>query len=152
MKIEEFIADYNTSYHSEHMVTREDFERAINLKSRIESSRRKHPVDGDIVICKKSKFNVRYNSGHLESGSFDKNDFSICTESYVPFINPKTLVCSASGGYWVGVKKSQLKKFNLVGKREKLFCFWGHCGACGNGALHVPAIVNVWEYTNPKFY
>jgi hypothetical protein len=135
----------NFSYDREHGVTQSDVDKANMYVALIESSRNaKLPASGDIVQLTDRHGNY-YGNAHIER--VDSKVY-VCEQPYVPFIKPdKTgIFCNTSGGAWLNIPV-QLK---LIGKRSKRFCDWGHCGACGNGAIHFNAEVNVWEYIEPE--
>ena len=135
----------NGSYDLEHTVTQFDVDKANMYVELIESSRNNNrPTSGDIVQFT-SKHGDYYENAHIEKVD---EEVYICEQPYIPFIRPgKTgITCNTSGGAWSSIPV----ELKLTGKRQKTFCDWGHCGACGNGAIHFRAEVNVWQYVEPN--
>ena len=137
----------NALYDMEHTVTQSDADKANRYVALIESSRNDNrPMPGDVVRFT-DKHGDYYENAHIEKVDDADKEVYICERPYVPFIRPsKTgISCNTSGGAWANIPM-QLKR---IGKQQKTFCDWGHCGACGNGAIHFRAEVNVWEYIAP---
>jgi len=134
----------NGSYDMEHTVTYEDVDKANRYIELIESTRENFPKVGDIVELT-TKHGDYYRNAHIEESDVELN---ICEQPYVPFIKPDKsgISCNTSGGSWLNIPVN----LKLIGKRYKTFCDWGHCGACGNGAIDFKAEVNVWEYIEPE--
>ena len=137
----------NYSYDQEHRVTQFDVDKANGYVTLIESTRSADtPKAGDILRYT-DKHGSYYPEAHIEYTC--EGICNICERPYVPFISPNRTMgiqCSTSGGAWRDLKAGELK---YIGKQEKRFCDWGHCGSCGNGAIHFTAEVSVWEYVNP---
>ena len=134
----------NGSYDMQHTVTQSDVDKANSYVVLIESSRNSsRPVAGDIVQFT-DRHGYYYGNSHIES--VDKAVY-ICEMPSIPFIRPAPtgITCNTSGGSWLTMPV----ELKLTGKKLKTFCDWGHCGACGNGALYFSAEVNVWEYVEP---
>jgi hypothetical protein len=136
----------NVCYDREHGVTQSDVDKANSYAALIKSTRNdRQPMPGDVVQLT-TKYGDYYAGAHIEK--VDKEGY-ICERPYVPFIRPnKTgdgITCNTSGGAWTSIPL----KLKLIEKCQKTFCDWGHCGACGNGAIHFRAEVNVWEYVAP---
>lgn len=116
----------------------------------IEFSRsKKTPKVGDIVEYT-NEYGDYYMNAHIENKYEDGNIY-ICERPYVPFIrvnkNENGIICSTSGGAWCTIPVANLI---YIGEREKTFCDWGHCGACGDGAVEFKAKVSVWQYTSSE--
>lgn len=116
----------------------------------IEFSRsNKTPKVGDIVEYT-NEYGDYYMNAHIENKYEDGNIY-ICERPYVPFIrvnkNENGIICSTSGGAWCTIPVANLI---YIGEREKTFCDWGHCGACGDGAVEFKAKVSVWQYTSSE--
>jgi len=152
---------YSQTYHNNHGITEGDVEKANFLKTVIEQTRDKtKPKNGDIAIVSGPK--KTYKNGHIQREKI--NGFAaICVRPYKPFVSVNKdcngnweVHTNSSGGYWFGVPdedyNSALKMFTYVGKRQKLFKDWGHCGACGNGAFTFMAEVYVWELFLENIY
>lgn len=140
----------NASFIKSHGLTDKDVEIVNQMHDLIVSSRDKaRPVPGDIIICCSDR--ARYENGHLERDIFEKYG-SICTRPYTPFVftNGTGLYFSTSGGYWLSETKPE--KYVPQKHRIKVFCTWGHNGACGSGAVHFHALVNVWELNREDIY
>lgn len=150
----------NASYDSEHRVMQYDVDKANSYAKVIEETRNKDfPMIGDIVEYT-DKYGDYYRNAHIEQ--VHDNELHIVERPYEPFITvnveSKRYYTSTSGGAWAHIPK----KLKLIGTREKSFVDWGHCGACGNGAIRFYANVNVWECietdseyttrTHDKFY
>ncbi|MDR0231976.1 MAG: DUF4121 family protein [Dysgonamonadaceae bacterium] len=134
----------NGIYNMEHTVTGYDVNKANMYVALIESSRNNHsPMPGDIVQFT-NKYGDYYGNAHIE---IVDEKVSICEQPYVPFIRPEKtgIRCNTSGGAWTSIPAG----LKLIGKQQKRFKDWGHSGACGNGAIHFRAEVNVWEYVEP---
>lgn len=74
---------------------------------------------------------------------------SICICPYVPFVwrTADGIGCAVSGGPFTAVTSRALQPRGSV---QGDFCDWGHCGACGNGAVRFCAEVPLWEYREPE--
>jgi len=145
----EEVKSWNLGYNSQHFFSQGDYELCLKIKKVIEEGRNpKRPMPGDIVVYT-CAFGHHYKNAHIEGLNHfkDCNDtFSICEQPYVPFayISKETgeISMNTSGGAWTSAHKKDLK---LIGTREKAFKDWGHCGACGGGAVTTIATVNVWR-------
>lgn len=141
------LKEINLSYNGEHRITESDVEKANKWVEIIENTRDNNsPQVGDIVEYTDRHGNY-YRNAHIEKVTED--GIEICEHPYVPFIGligkEKRLYTSTSGGAWDNISNN----LKLIGTREKTFTDWGHCGACGNGAIEFKAVVNVWEYIDP---
>lgn len=138
----------NPSYDLQHTITQFDVDKANKYIALIESTRSiTLPQAGDML-----KYTDRYGSyyphAHIEYNR--QGECNVCEQPYVPFIGAdgkNGIWCSTSGGAWHNLDVQELK---YVGKEQKYFCDWGHCGACANGAVHFAAEVSVWEYIHPQ--
>ncbi len=132
----------NESYNHQHGLSDSDVTMANIYSVAIEKSRsRLHkPKAGDIVM-------VNGKIAHIES--VDNDDVSVCEFAMTPFITCKFndsnahISCNTSGGPWRGVKIENLE--DTGEQKEKSFCFFGSCGMCANGAVHITALVNVFN-------
>lgn len=121
----------------------------------IEASRkRKTPIMGDIIQCSAPDDGmIRYPDGHLDQ-PIEKEVASICVKPYSsPFVfhNKKVITSfSCSGGYWI--REQELEMYEYIGKRGKIICQWGSCGAAWSGAIYFQAIVNVWRLLKEGIY
>ena len=134
----------NASFDMEHTVIQQDVEKANRYVELIESSRKEFPNAGDIVELT-TKHGDYYRNAHIEE--VDEEGLNVCEQPYVPFIHPDKsgISCNTSGGSWLSIPVN----LKWIGKRQKTFGDWGHCGACGNGAIQFMAEVNVWKYIEP---
>lgn len=149
----EYLESLNGEFLSEHYeITENDIIMCQKYVDFIEKTREENtPKVGDILMYTNEHGDF-YKSAHIDKIDAD-GSAEICEQPYVPFIGydkeGKNIICSTSGGSW---KRLNIKDFKYVGKRLKKFCDWGHCGACGHGAIDFTATVNVWEYNeNNKF-
>ena len=148
----------NQLYVHEHGgITESDVDYANIYTTLIKRTRRTwEPVAGDNIIIDGKMYHIDKVEGYTQLDTVKPPrrviDLSLCEipGAYVPFIRAKigdstaTISLSTSGGAWSSkqVTPSQIK---LQWETEKRFKFFGSCGACGNGAVEFPAIVNVWE-------
>jgi hypothetical protein len=144
----ETLKEFDPSYNREHYTNQADVEKVNKFIKMIEESRNNNEtVSGDIVEYT-TKHGEFYKNAHIEKFETDEdyaeNPVYICESPYVPFVDEYNgrFYTNTSGGAWNHIPKN----LKLIGQREKTFCVWGHCGACGNGAVHFKAVVNVWEY------
>jgi len=141
----ESLKEINQSYNYQHWMNQDDVDKINKWIKFIESTRSdKMPQIGDIVEFT-NKHGDYYRNAHIEKVN---EELEICEQPYIPFINTYDgkFYCSTSGGAWDNIPKN----LKLIGKREKLFKDWGHCGACGNGSVNFKVMVNVWEYIEPN--
>lgn len=143
----ESLININGSYHHKHGVRQYDVDMANRYVALIEKTRSDTvPKAGDQL-----RYTDRYGGYHPYAHIEHNRDGKcyICERPYVPFIGQEEdgIWCSTSGGAWGDLKTNALK---YVGKELKTFGDWGHCGACGNGAVHFIAEVSVWEYIHPE--
>ena len=147
MKNEFLEVNQNSLFIYEHGYTDYDIELYGKLKKVLED-RPSGPTSGDIVEIWSNNGQCFYRNGHIEKSSYHKTGLTYCEQPYIPFVNNDGTGIQASGGAWGEFPK----KFKYVGKREKLFKVWGHCGACGNGAFNIKATVNVWKIVIDREY
>lgn len=140
----------NESYHAEHYINESDVIYANVYKMLIEVSRSNHaPKAGDVLMVNGKSQHI----DEVENEYLKKGTITVCESAYTPFIRAKvgdsrtTLSLSTSGGAWYKTDATLLEK---VGEKRKAFCFFGHGGARGNGAIDLYATVNVWEIVAPK--
>lgn len=144
------LAEINTRFCRSYSLHDSDVSMANDYVTFIENTRRKTPCIGDIVEFT-TEYGDYYSSAHIDT--LTEDEAYICERPYVPFINKneeKTGInCCTSGGTWCFIP---LAKLSWVGKRQKRFCDWGHCGPRGDGAVEFEAEVNVWRYTAANRY
>lgn len=140
------LIDLNHDYNNKYKVNQSDVDKANRYVDLIEKTRSEvTPQAGDILIYT-DKFGSFFPHAHIEYNC--EGVCNICERPYIPFVRPKDIgiSCSTSGGAWNDLPAGELK---YIGKKEKTFCDWGHCGVCANGAIHFNVEVSVWEYTHP---
>ena len=138
----------NTLYDHEHHLTQEDVDMANKLVRHIEHTRNPRiPQVGDQVRYT-TRYGDFYDNALIEAVREDGMR-SICLCPYVPFVwtTSDGIGCAVSGGPFTAVMPQALKPSGAV---QGDFCDWGHCGACGNGAVRFCAEVPLWEYREPE--
>ncbi|GAB6427611.1 DUF4121 family protein [Bacillus luti] len=141
----ESLKEINASYDKEHRVTDSDVIKANQWVKFIEDTRDSDtPKQGDIVIFTDS-YGYYYSNTNIEN--IEDDEINILALPQTPFVgknrqgNELTASGSGSSGYTIPVE------LKYVGKKEKEFQDWGHCGATRNGTIRFNAEVNVWEYS-----
>ena len=144
----ETLLPMNTLYDHEHHLTQEDVDMTNKLVRHIEWTRNPRvPQVGD---------RVRYTTRHgdfygnaLIEAVRDDGMRLICLYPYLPFVwaTADGIGCAVSGGPFTVVAPHALHPTRSV---PGDFCAWGHCGACGNGAVRFCAEVPLWEYREPE--
>lgn len=137
----ESLIEQNQSYNHEHRVSDSDVEMANIYVTGINKSRSRlgKPVCGDILM-------VDGKRAHIES--VEDGQVYICENAYTPFITCRfidsraTIATSTSGGPWKNIPIEKVKATKE--KKLKTFCFFGHVGMTGNGAIDIDAEVNVF--------
>ena len=140
----------NSLYDYKHNLNDKDVEVANAYILAIENSRTSYrPQAGDILLVNGKQHHIDI----IENHGNGQTMASVCENAYTPFTSVKfngghgsTISLSTSGGAWYSINIGKLKRKEEQAK--KTFCFWGHCGATGDGAIDVPAMVNVWEEKN----
>lgn len=125
-------------------LTKDDINKANFYISFLEKTRNENaPQTGDIVEYTTS-YGKTYKNAHIDNQN-NPDSFAVCMNAYTPFITDikNGLKLSTSGGTWESAK---IGKFQYVGKRKKMFCFWGSLGWVADGAINIEATVNVWRY------
>lgn len=143
----EILVKINESYNHQHVITKYDVDMVNEHTKLIESTRSSNiPKVGDRLLFT-SKHGDYCPNALIEKKNDDK--FSVCVNPYVPFIYSRDegIRCDVSGGPFTSVPMTDLI---YIGQCDSTFCDWGHCGRCGNGAVHFNAKVSVWEYIEPK--
>jgi hypothetical protein len=144
----EQLKEENGSYNSEHGVDNRDVN-VTNAYIALVAISRTHfaPKPGDVFYGKDGK---RYHIDSTENEYLKKGAVTIVENAYVPFIrghlsdSRAKIVLSTSGGPWTTVDAEKME--HVDGEtEEKKFCFFGHCGFRGNGAVEFKTRVNVWR-------
>lgn len=133
----------------EHTLTRDKYEAAMAARAVLERDPERvagRPAAGDIVVAKGP--GVVYASAHLQLPHWDGEDFSVCMQAGEPHVSAKGHV-SASGGYWRGCKRAELRPTGEV--RGKRFWTWGDFPGAGRGVTFTLP-VRVWTLENPNIY
>lgn len=146
------------NYHHimKHGISQKDVDDLNMTIALIESSRRKEtPIKGDIIECSApGDGKIRYPQGHLEQ-SIETEFASICTRGYAPFVYVSEdwmdFSFVTSGGYWLRERELEMYEY-IIGEYPKVFCKWGSCGPCHNGAIYFRANVNVWRLIREDIY
>lgn len=144
----ETLLPINTLYDHIHHLTQTDVDAANALVRHIERTRNPLvPQVGDRV-----RYTTRHGDFHgnaLIEAVREDGMLSICLCPYVPFVwaTADGIGCSVSGGPFTFVTPRALHPGGIV---PGDFCDWGHCGACGNGAVRFSAEVPLWEYREPE--
>lgn len=136
----------NESYDREHLLSQEDVNIANAYSLLIISSRSKiAPKVGDYLLTKSGKY---AHIDEVENEYFREGKISICENPYTPFISATVkdsnikIKTNTSGGPWRSVNTDNIEL--AAATKEKMFCFFGHCGMRGNGAVDFQTFVNVW--------
>lgn len=126
--------------------------RKLLAERRAECCDTPEPLPGDIVEGAYYDGKCPFKNGVIESAKGFKKPLSVCAKPYVPFISLGShdkINVSTSGGPFFGFSNEDLE---YVGNGERLFCDWGHCGACANGAIDFKAKVNRWRVKDKVDY
>jgi len=119
----------------------------------LENSRsRELPIKGDIIqLSAPGDGKIRYMNGHLDR-PIETEYASICTQGSAPFvfIRGDDFSFSKSGGYWT--REQEREMYEYIGREHKVFCQWGECGMCADGAIYFHASVNVWRLLREDIY
>ena len=145
----ETLKPLNAVFDSEHRLEQSDVDMVNRSIKRIESTRGKTPLPGDIIEHT-DELGIYSRNAHIQSLDSETGEISLCAIPFVPFVwyrkEEQGIRFSADGGPWTSVNAAAL---TYVGKREKMFKEFGHCGATAHGSVSFNATVNVWEYIAP---
>ena len=149
---------HNSGYIREHGITQRDIDEINHSIHLIQMNRKKYtPIMGDIIqLMAPGDKEIKYMHGHLDT-HIDPDDWrggSICVKPYTSFVfhNGRELTgFSTSGGYWIRQLEKEMYKF-IEKESLKIFCQFGHNGACGNGAVYFQAKVNTWKVIMEAVY
>lgn len=145
----EVLIKENRGYNNEYGVTESDVNKVNEFLTVIEGRGNDTPQTGD-VIQYVNKYGEYFSKASIEytetEGRYGGN---VCEHagSYIWLDNGK-IKLSSSGGAWANIDLSKLK---YVGKANRTFWFFGHCGATANGGVYFTAKVNLWEYKDPEW-
>ncbi len=151
----------NYLYKNRHGITQKDVDAVNHSIAILESGRTKDmPIMGDIIQCSTpGDGKIKYMGGHLDTDLIipEPNDWRgghICVKPSHPFVfhdYVELTSFSTSGGYWF--KQREKEMFEFIDKDvPKMFCQWGHNGACHHGAIYYNAKVNVWKLLMEEIY
>lgn len=134
-------------YHP-HYLSQNDVDMANKWVQQIESERDNVlvPIAGDTIQLT-DKYGNYYPCALIQSVNED-GDAEVCESPYIPFLHRRVdgaVGMSASGGAW---RRIPITKLKYIGKATRLFCDWGSCGACADGAIDFEVEVNLWEYAD----
>lgn len=144
----EELESINARYLNSHILTSGDLAMVAHYQFFIsELHKNNHaPQVGDLVEGAYWDGAYPYHCGIIDQIHSD-GTLGVCYQPMIPFVNydtkEKRLSLSVSGGPF-GYHHAD--EFELVANdEERLFCFFGSCGACANGALNFKATVRRWR-------
>lgn len=143
----ESLKTINYGYDHEHGITQSDVDMANRYVTLIERTRSNMTPKAGDRLRYTNQYGDFYRYAHVEC--IHDDECNMCEQPYIPFIGADKengIWCSTSGGAWSDLK---IVQFRYIGKEQKEFCDWGHCGARSNGAVHFFAEVSLWEYIHP---
>ncbi len=148
----ETLKPLNVSYDHEHWLTQKDVDMANRYVEVIERTRSEvTPQIGDRLVYV-TEHGDYYRHALIDDRHAKEGYLSVCEQPYVPFVweEDGNIRLSVSGGAFHSVNPKDLKFLKWT---EGAFKDWGHCGACGNGAVTFIARVPLWFYAepNPKY-
>jgi len=145
----ESLKPLNVPFDSEHRLEQSDVDMVNRYIKLIESTRRDKPCPGDIVEHT-DEYGDYCRNAHIKTYDGEAERFAVRIHPFVPCVyrgdDGQVAWHATGGGMETFVDSSHL---TYIGKREKLFMAFGHCGVVGNGAVYFKALVNVWEYIAP---
>ena len=141
----ETLSEINSRFIGTHYVLLESDVNMVNeyVKLIEESRDATMPKAGDMLQYT-NKYGEYYDDAHIER--IEDGEANICEGASVSIhkTNDNTEIAfSSSGGTWHYIP---INKFKYIGKAQKRFWDFGHCGACADGGIEFFATVNVWEY------
>ena len=144
----ETLLPINTLYEHIHHLTQADVDAANVLVRHIERTRNPQVPQAGDRVCYTTRHGDFHGNALIEAVR-DDGTLSICLCPYVPFVwaTAGGIGCAVSGGPFTVVAPKALQPVESV---QGDFCDWGHCGACGNGAVRFCAEVPLWEYREPE--
>lgn len=141
------LIEINGRFLTLHVLRESDFQMAENHISVIKCNHETchTPQVGDLVEGAYYDGAFPYKYGIIEK-IYDDGTLSICYEPYIPFIyvqDDLSISLSVSGGPFGSHKPEELVL--VSDDDERMFCDWGSCGACANGAVNFLAPVRRWK-------
>ncbi len=147
----ETLAALNTVYLAHHReITQSDVDYANKLAAAISGERQdgKKVHTGDFVEYT-NKWGDYFDTAHADSFNESTAEWSVCEHPYIPFVklekDGSIYQHKLSGGPW-GIVPAEMR---YIGKRKRLFAFFGVSLTAAYSAIYFEAEVNVWEYTCP---
>lgn len=137
----------NVRYLSSHVITDFDLEMVSKYQGYISElhNNNNQPQVGDLVEGAYWDGAYPYQFGIIEKITDD--GIYICYQPMIPFVyydeSEKRLSLSVSGGPFGYHKFGELEL--VANDDERLFCRFGSCGACANGAINFKAPVRRWR-------
>lgn len=146
----ETLKPLNAVFDSKHRLEQSDVEMANRFAMLIESTRGEKPYPGDNIEYTDEYGDYSGNT-HVLASDDETGRVSIRICPHVPFIHSADEEHGVSYYHTGGGPVTSIDSAALayVGKREKFFMTFGHCGVTGNGAVYFKALVNSWEYVAP---
>jgi hypothetical protein len=146
----ESLRPLNVVFDSEHRLEQSDVDIVNKRIKLIESMRGALPCPGDMIEYT-NEYGEYVKNAQIWSYDAATEQVSFYAYPHVPYVflaNGGTGVSFDSGGAMETVVEAAALTY--VGKRDKVFKTFGHCGVTGHGAVCFQAQVNVWEYTAPN--
>lgn len=151
------LAENNQLFDSQYGVNQSDVEKINHLVSLIESRQGNILQIGDVVEYT-NEYGEYFQTAAIDN--IEEKSVHICENAGINIGEGSNgLSYSLSGGSFNHVS---IDNFTYLGKTEKEFWTFGHCGACANGGIYFKATVNLWECninkelystkTHDKFY
>lgn len=138
----------NLRYLNSHVITDFDLEMVSKYQGYISElhNNNNQPQVGDLVEGAYYDGAYPYQFGIIER-IYDDGTVSVCYQPMIPFVyydeSKNRISLSVSGGPFGYHEKED---FELVTDNdERLFCRFGSCGSCANGALNFKATVRRWR-------
>lgn len=130
-------------------VNNNDLENVNDFIFLLKNERRDNMIHAGDVIEYTNEYGEHFPTAHVERINMEDNTVNICehANTYIFKNENNNICCNSSGGTWHNIP---LDKLTYKGTTERLFWFFGHCGACVDGGIDFYTSVNVWEYSENK--
>ena len=132
----------NPKFQPHGIVTEINYDDVSSVNTLIKHMERLRAIAGKAVVGDSVRF-TNENGTYYHYAMIDKidNEVTICeSPSAFVFCNGNVML---SGGRF---KSVSLNKLVYIGKTERTFWTFGHCGACAHGGIYFKAFVNEFEY------
>lgn len=139
----QFLLD-NLVYHQRYGLRKDHFDKAERIRAVLEADG-DVPRDGDLVKAVGSR---TYDGAHLQFTGWKGT--TLCTQPTTPYIDEKGST-SASGGYWITVRRDHLRRDEENPVGEKTFWTWGD-NPRERGDIKFRATVRRWVYSSKNIY